>query len=334
MKSSFCCNCSGSLGFGCLVQPRLGSTAFPPTKRKEQTDPDLFSTNSSQALATARARPEAGSLSRIRRLSSSLPATFRTCLSGRRKHTYGDGNHSCSSLYMASGQLSRAEALACSGCRHACHVMLYCDTNTLLFGSIPIRHIVLPLLLPQMQMRFDGLLGFPGGFVNLSEESLEAGLGRELLEELGVAFQILEEDHVDSCFAPASSPASSTSPRLITHFYTKKMEEGQIRAVETAAVTTATDHGQEVLGMVRVPLHSTKGGGGLASFLSHSFVGNARFQLLHTLLRLHLVAPEELREALARSLKIQARASEELRAALARVEGKTNLPHHSPAHTG
>uniref|UniRef100_A0AAQ4QSX2 U8 snoRNA-decapping enzyme n=1 Tax=Gasterosteus aculeatus aculeatus TaxID=481459 RepID=A0AAQ4QSX2_GASAC len=229
---------------------------------------------------------------------------------------------------MASGQLSRAEALACSGCRHACHVMLYCDTNTLLFGSIPIRHIVL------MQMRFDGLLGFPGGFVNLSEESLEAGLGRELLEELGVAFQILEEDHVDSCFAPASSPASSTSPRLITHFYTKKMEEGQIRAVETAAVTTATDHGQEVLGMVRVPLHSTKGGGGLASFLSHSFVGNARFQLLHTLLRLHLVAPEELREALARSLKIQARASEELRAALARVEGKTNLPHHSPAHTG
>lgn len=83
-------------------------------------------------------------------------------------------------------------------------------------------------------------------FVNLSEESLEAGLGRELLEELGVAFQILEEDHMDSCFAPASSPASSTSPRLITHFYTKKMEEGQIRAVETAAVTTATDHGQEV----------------------------------------------------------------------------------------
>lgn len=86
--------------------------------------------------------------------------------------------------------------------------------------------------------------------------------------------------------------------------------------------------------MVRVPLHSTKGGGGLASFLSHSFVGNARFQLLHTLLRLHLVAPEELREALARSLKIQARAAEELRAALAPVEGKTNLPHHSPAHTG
>ncbi|KAM8862988.1 U8 snoRNA-decapping enzyme isoform 2-T2 [Spinachia spinachia] len=198
---------------------------------------------------------------------------------------------------MASGQLSRAEALACSRCRHACHVMLYCDTNTLLFGSIPIRHIVL--------------------------ESLEAGLGRELSEELGVALQILEEDHVDSCFAPASSLSSSTSPRLITHFYTKKLEERQIRAVETAAVTTATDHGQEVLGMVRVPLHTTKSGGGLASFLSHSFISNARFQLLRTLTRLHLVAAEELQEALARSLKIRASTEEELRDALALVEGET-----------
>ncbi|KAM8862989.1 U8 snoRNA-decapping enzyme isoform 3-T3 [Spinachia spinachia] len=197
---------------------------------------------------------------------------------------------------MASGQLSRAEALACSRCRHACHVMLYCDTNTLLFGSIPIRHIVL---------------------------SLEAGLGRELSEELGVALQILEEDHVDSCFAPASSLSSSTSPRLITHFYTKKLEERQIRAVETAAVTTATDHGQEVLGMVRVPLHTTKSGGGLASFLSHSFISNARFQLLRTLTRLHLVAAEELQEALARSLKIRASTEEELRDALALVEGET-----------
>lgn len=122
---------------------------------------------------------------------------------------------------MASGQLSRAEALACSGCRHACHVMLYSDTKTQLFGRIPIRYIILVSYacayvfvgvvyrykwlssfmpkkkrkkytsasmcvhvwfvlvcgcisvwvynklchVPQMQMRFDGLLGFPGGWV-------------------------------------------------------------------------------------------------------------------------------------------------------------------------
>ncbi|XP_063764271.1 U8 snoRNA-decapping enzyme isoform X2 [Eleginops maclovinus] len=157
---------------------------------------------------------------------------------------------------MASGQLSRAGALACTGCRHACHVMLYCDTKTQLFGRIPIRHIIL------MQMRFDGLLGFPGGYVTPSEETLEAGLSRELLEELGVALPILAEDHVDCCQAPASSHSSTS--RLITHFYVKKMEEEQIKEVEKEAASTATDHGQEVTcsGNGQSPsLHHEKWGG-------------------------------------------------------------------------
>lgn len=213
---------------------------------------------------------------------------------------------------MASGQLSRAEALACSGCRHACHVMLYCDTKTQLFGRIPIRHIIL------MQMRFDGLLGFPGGLVNPAKETLEAGLSRELLEEVGVALPILVEDHVESRYAPASSHSS----RLITHFYVKKMEEEQIREVERAAASTATDHGQEVLGMVRVPLYTMKSGGGLAPFLSHSFIGNARSQLVDSLLRLNLVAPEELHKALAHSRKIHTHTAEDLQAALALTEAK------------
>ncbi|XP_020490997.1 U8 snoRNA-decapping enzyme isoform X1 [Labrus bergylta] len=212
---------------------------------------------------------------------------------------------------MASGQLSRVEALACSGCRHACHVMLYCDTETQLFGRIPIRHIIL------MQMRFDGLLGFPGGLVNPQEETLEAGLSRELLEEMGVALPISVEDHVDACYAPASTP--SPSSRLITHFYVRKMDEEQIREAEIAAASTATDHGLEVLGMVRVPLYTTKGGG-LASFLSHSFIGNARSQLLNSLLRLNLVAPEELHKALTHSLKIHTHTTDDLKAALTLTE--------------
>ncbi|XP_056241694.1 U8 snoRNA-decapping enzyme isoform X2 [Seriola aureovittata] len=214
---------------------------------------------------------------------------------------------------MASGQLSRAEALACSGCRHACHVMLYADTKSQLFGKIPIRHIIL------MQMRFDGLLGFPGGLVNPAEETLEAGLSRELSEELGVALPMSVEDHVVSCHAPASSPSSS---RLITHFYVKKMEEEQIREVERAAASTATDHGQEVLGMVRVPLYTMKGGGGLASFLSHSFIGNARSQLVDSLLRLNLVAPEELHKALVHSVKTHMHTTEDLKAAIALTDAR------------
>ncbi|XP_067384015.1 U8 snoRNA-decapping enzyme isoform X2 [Channa argus] len=214
---------------------------------------------------------------------------------------------------MASGQLARAEALACSGCRHACHVMLYADTKTQLFGRIPIKHIIL------MQMRFDGLLGFPGGLVNPSKETLEAGLSRELSEELGVAIPISAENHMESCHAPASSPSSS---HLITHFYVKKMEEEQIMEVERAAASTAADHGLEVLGMVRVPLYTMKGGGGLASFLSHSFIGNARSQLVDSLLRFNLVSPKELHKALTHSLKIHTHTAEDLQAALVLTEVK------------
>ncbi|XP_061830077.1 U8 snoRNA-decapping enzyme [Nerophis lumbriciformis] len=214
---------------------------------------------------------------------------------------------------MASGQLSRAEALACSGCRHACHVMLYAHTKSQLFGRTPIKHIIL------MQMRFDGLLGFPGGFVNQSQESLEAGLCRELMEEVGVALSVSEDDHMDARRAPGTSPSC---PRLITHFYAKKLEEEQIREVEKASASTAKDHGQEVLGMVRVPLYTTKGGGGLSSFLSHAFIGNARSQLVHSLLRLRLVAPEDLRQALEHSLKTHARSAADLQEALALTEAE------------
>uniref|UniRef100_A0A3Q4BX08 U8 snoRNA-decapping enzyme n=1 Tax=Mola mola TaxID=94237 RepID=A0A3Q4BX08_MOLML len=147
-------------------------------------------------------------------------------------------------------------------------------------------------LFPQMQMRFDGLLGFPGGFVNLQKETLETGLSRELWEELGVAIPISVEDHVVSCLAPALFSSTSSSC-LITHLYVKRMEEEQILEVERAAASTAKDHGHEVLGMIRVPLYTIKGEGGLASFLSHSFIGNARSQLVESLLQSYMPATSQ-----------------------------------------
>ncbi|XP_029012861.1 U8 snoRNA-decapping enzyme [Betta splendens] len=216
---------------------------------------------------------------------------------------------------MASGQMSRAEALARSDCRHACHVMLYSDTKSRLFGRNSMRHIIL------MQMRFDGLLGFPGGMVNPQTETLEEGLSRELLEELGVAISVSVDDHVESRILPPSFPSSSSGSNLVLHFYVKKIEEDKIKEVERAAVCTAKDHGQEVLGMVRVPLYLLKrGAGGLSCFLSQSFIGNARLQLVSALLRLNLLAPRDVHRALTHSLRMQRQTTEDLRAALALTE--------------
>lgn len=83
--------------------------------------------------------------------------------------------------------------------------------------------------------------------VDPSRETLEDGLSRELMEELGVRLPVSEEDHFSSCYAPPLPPFSSSSPPLITHFYVKKIEEEQVKEVERAAASTAADHGLEVI---------------------------------------------------------------------------------------
>lgn len=156
--------------------------------------------------------------------------------------------------------------------------------------------------------------------MNPSKETLEAGLSRELHEEVGVAVPVGVDNHISSCLSPSC-------PRLITHFYIKKMTESELIELEKAAVTTATDHGLEVealdlldlkiysfhmrvnallcnflvcfqvLGMVRVPLYFLKNGGGLPYFLSHTFISNSRAQLLSALQHCRLLSRGELEKA-------------------------------------
>ncbi|XP_074133016.1 U8 snoRNA-decapping enzyme [Sminthopsis crassicaudata] len=169
--------------------------------------------------------------------------------------------------------------------RHACHALLYAPDPGRLFGRIPLRYAVL------MQMRFDGRLGFPGGFVDAQDGSLEAGLNRELLEELGegaAAFNLGPEDYRSS-HATATPP-----PRVVAHFYVKQLTLDQVQALEAGA-PRAKDHGQEVLGLVRVPLYTLRDGvGGLPAFLENSFIGAARDQLLEALQGLGLLETRQL----------------------------------------
>ncbi|XP_037380333.1 U8 snoRNA-decapping enzyme [Talpa occidentalis] len=182
-------------------------------------------------------------------------------------------------------RLALPEALALGpGWRHACHALLYAPDPGKLFGRFPLRYAVL------MQMRFDGRLGFPGGFVDLQRGSLEDGLNRELREELGEGAAGLRLERADY-----RSSHAGPAPRVVAHFYARRLTLEQLAAVERGA-PRAPDHGLEVMGLVRVPLYTLKDGvGGLPAFLENSFIGTAREQLLEALQDLGLVESDSLK---------------------------------------
>ncbi|XP_078520717.1 U8 snoRNA-decapping enzyme-like [Lissotriton helveticus] len=184
--------------------------------------------------------------------------------------------------------ITREASLELSGYKHACHVMLHApDPENKLFGRIPLRHAVL------MMMRFDGRLGFPGGFVDPEDVSLEDGLTRELTEEVGWGenlYPITEEDHL-------SCQVRDHPQKMVTHFYAKQLTLEELSGIEVSA-THAKEHGLEVMGMVRVPLFTMRdGSGGLPAFLSNRFIGNSRSQLVYGLRVLKLVREDKLWEA-------------------------------------
>nr|XP_005545798.1 PREDICTED: U8 snoRNA-decapping enzyme-like [Macaca fascicularis]XP_011754235.1 U8 snoRNA-decapping enzyme-like isoform X1 [Macaca nemestrina] len=164
-----------------------------------------------------------------------------------------------------AGKLELAEALALGpGWRPACYALLHAPDPGILFGRLRLRYAIL------MQMLFDGRLGFPGGFVDSQDSSLEDGLNRGLLEQLGEAAAAFRVERPDCRSSHAGSDAKSLTLE-------------QLSAVESSA-TGAKDHGLEVLGLVRVPLYTLRDGvGGLPIFLENCFIGAAREQLLDTL---------------------------------------------------
>lgn len=91
-----------------------------------------------------------------------------------------------------------------------------------------------------MQMRFDGRLGFPGGFVDAQDGCLEDGLNRELREELGEAASAFRVERADY-----RSSHAAAGQRVVAHFYAKQLELEQLVAVEAGA-PQAKDHGLEV----------------------------------------------------------------------------------------
>ncbi|XP_039630593.1 U8 snoRNA-decapping enzyme isoform X2 [Polypterus senegalus] len=179
--------------------------------------------------------------------------------------------------------ISKPESITLQGFKHACHAMLYARSEEKLFRRIPIRYAVL--------MRFDGRIGFPGGFVDLQDCSLEDGLNRELYEEVGCTLRLSDADHM-------CSHVTDTPQKLVTHFYTKELSLAELQQVEAGAVS-AKEHGLESMGLIRVPLFTLRDGvGGLPAFLCNNFIGNARDELVDALRRLRLINEDRLASAL------------------------------------
>ncbi|KAL1450425.1 hypothetical protein WDU94_002791 [Cyamophila willieti] len=168
---------------------------------------------------------------------------------------------------------------------HASHCMIYALNNDRIFATYKARANIL------MQMRFDGYIGFPGGLVDKGESPLEA-LNRELKEEINMnpKYQVKPSDLICTHW--------SESKKIILHFYALQVDKEDVIDIEKTALTSH-DYGVEVLGTVRVPLY-TMGDGfrGFPCFLTHSFIGNARTQLITALTKLNIMSTEEINAAL------------------------------------
>ncbi|MBN3284824.1 NUD16 enzyme, partial [Polyodon spathula] len=177
---------------------------------------------------------------------------------------------------MNFGPVSKQDSLQLKGYRHACHVMIYAPSDEKLFGKIPVRYAVLvSKKKTKTSANHIDTVPFQTRFL--------AGLQRDENCFIGSPLTLGESDHM--CTHACSTPPQ----KLVTHFYTKKLSLAELQDIERGALT-ATEHGKEVMGLVRVPLFTLRDGiGGLPAFLSNSFVGNARCQLVDALRSLQLV---------------------------------------------
>ena len=98
-------------------------------------------------------------------------------------------------------------------------------------------------------MRFDGLLGFPGGLVDPGEDPTTA-LNRELHEEIGLdldKYKFTDDNHVVSHL--------HKKKQLVLNFFVKEVTLADFQQIEINALN-AVEHGVEV---GRLSLNKSKG---------------------------------------------------------------------------
>ncbi|XP_014272767.1 U8 snoRNA-decapping enzyme isoform X2 [Halyomorpha halys] len=143
-----------------------------------------------------------------------------------------------------------------------------------------------------MQLRYDGYVGFPGGYVDEGESAEEAVI-RELKEEISTdkeCFDINSEDHIISHYSPEKN--------LIVHLYAKEVSLNLFSELEQCSMK-GYDYGIEVMGVLRIPLYTMSDNfGGFPSFLQNQFIGNTKEQLCHALIARGIMTEDEVKKAL------------------------------------
>ena len=91
-----------------------------------------------------------------------------------------------------------------------------------------------------MQVRFDGDIGFPGGLIEPEDESLTAGLNREVVEEMGSSSPSLKFEESDFLFAHRCLETGR-----VLYFYAKRISPEEFRELELN-VLKAEEYGREV----------------------------------------------------------------------------------------
>ncbi|CAG5136796.1 unnamed protein product [Candidula unifasciata] len=170
--------------------------------------------------------------------------------------------------------------------KHASHGMIFARRSKLLWDLYDMKGMVM------MQLRFDGVLGFPGGLVDDGETPLQ-GVNREMHEEIGLdlsKYSFTDGDRIASYVHEGK--------KLVLHFYMMEVSPEDFVLLEQRTLS-AEEYGIETYGVVRVPLF-TMGDGvrGFPAFLANQFAGNARDELIRGLLCSKLFTQQEMSVAL------------------------------------
>lgn len=169
--------------------------------------------------------------------------------------------------------------------KHASHAFLWARNDGKLW-SYDLKASIM------MQLRFDGHIGFPGGFIDPEDPTWEDGLNRELCEELNLQKETFQLNKTNYLFSNIDKLRMN-----VLHFYAKEFSMQDFNQIELDSMKSK-DFGGEVMGIIRPPLYQTFRDRGFSIFIKNQFIGNALMQLLKAVVFLKIMNLEEIKIAL------------------------------------